>query len=175
MTRFGTIDPPAVISFFVPSLSGATATNVAENHSLAEASIHSLYREAQREVCRYRAYCSRWDGYRAEPFEPGLLEETARILEVSELLSLDAGVRPELVTTGPASDGSIDVEIEALSKRLVLTLYPDEPRIRVTLADAKARHEETVTLGTAALVERLSWVYRTGGVSALVAQNRSAT
>lgn len=157
MNVLSTLDPPGFSAYF--DSNAILATNVSFDYSLGQARIRSAFEGAQRELSRYKEYSSRWDGYRAEPFDPKLLGDTSKILALSELLFVSAGVLPELVTTGPASDGSIDVEIEAFHKRVVLTLYPGESELRLMSADNRERHEETVSLGSHALAEWFTWLH----------------
>ena len=85
MTRFSTIDPPAAISFFTPAGGFAqdqlaysmVATNARSDVSLIEARIRSAFESAGKELRRYERYSPQWDGYRAQPFTPEVLDHAA--------------------------------------------------------------------------------------------------
>jgi hypothetical protein len=165
MNPFRTLDlsPPAAIAFFAQG--GATiVTNLQSSTSLSEERIRSTFEGAQRELRRYEQYAPCWDGYRAEPFSQDVLGNVASILDYSEGVFLGAGMIPELVTTGPASDGSIDVEIQVGVKRVLMTLYPQEQHLRLSSFDAEGAHESTVPLRTQTLEEWLSWLRHSGAV-----------
>lgn len=163
MTRFSTIDPPAAISFFTPT--GAqhgytvVVTNARSDVSLIEARIRSAFEGAQRELGRYEAYSARWDGYRAQPFSSDVLNSATQILGYSQCLFLNAGVIPEMVTTGPASDGSVDVELRVADRRVLITLYPEDQQVRLSTFDAEEAHEHVAPLGRQTLEEWFAWLH----------------
>ncbi|MGH7615352.1 MAG: hypothetical protein ACREMW_15080 [Gemmatimonadales bacterium] len=167
MTRFSTIDPPAAISFFTPAggvfgqgqfAYSVVPTNARSDVSLIEARIRSAFEGAQKELGRYERYSPRWDGYRAQPFSTDVLCCAAGILEYSQKLFLNAHTIPELVTTGPASDGSIDVELRMADKRVLITLYPKEDQARFLTFEAEEAHEHSAPLGRQALERWFAWL-----------------
>lgn len=166
MTVFSTLDlnPPAAIAFFTPADAASIATNTRSSISLSEARIRSTFESAHRELRRVQQYAPQWDGYWAEPFSQEVLCNVAMILEHSEGIFLGTGVLPEFVTTGPASDGSIDVEIQVEDKRVLMTLYPQEEHLRLSSFDAEGAHETSVPLRTKNLEEWLSWLHHPGAV-----------
>jgi hypothetical protein len=172
MTRFSTLAPAASVSYFTPS-PATSLTNIWSGYSLTDERIRSAFESAQKELTRYDRYPPRWDGYRAEPFDKGLLREVASILTFSEASFLSAGITPNLLTTGPASDGSLDVEIQVRDRHVVMTLYPREPLIRVHSSHAKDTQEHLVALGTQALEDWLSWLPRSSAVPSSVDSHQS--
>ena len=172
MTRFSTLAPPASISYFTPS-PGASFTNHCSGYSLTDARIRSTFESAQRELTRYDRYPARWDGYRAEPFDKDLLREVSSILAFSEAAFLSAGVTPTMLTTGPASDGSLDIEFQVRDRHVVMTLYPREPLIRVHISHDHDTEERLVPFGTQALEEWLSWLPHSKAVSGSLDQHQS--
>lgn len=148
-----TITPPAVVSYVTHA-----STNAWSVYSLKNERIRSAFDNAQRELGRYERYPPRWDGYHAEPFDRGVLQDASNILSFSEKAFLSAGVIPKLVTTGPASDGSIDVEVVVADRRVLMTLYPDE-QLRLTSIQSSDTHEQHAPLGTDALATWLAWLH----------------
>lgn len=173
MTRYSTLDdlsPPAAISFFtVPSVS--ISTNTHTTTSLLSERIHSTFEGAQRELSRYRGYAPRWDGYRAEPFAPEVLGSAAQILAFSRDMFLGTGTIPTVVTTGPASDGSIDVEIQVLDRRLLMTLYPHEEQLRLASFDHDVAHEHVEPLRNQTVEHWLNWLHHPRPVRPGMGQN----
>jgi hypothetical protein len=172
MRLFSTIQPPAAISFFTPTEAQfgypVVMTNMTSDASLIGAQIRSAFESAQKELGRYGQYSVQWDGYRARPFSSEVLSNAAQILGYSQYLFLDAGIVPELVTTGPASDGSVDVELRVADKRVLITLYPQEEQVRLSSFDAQEAHEQLVPLGEQTLETWFTWLNRSnplpGGV-----------
>jgi hypothetical protein len=163
MTYLRTIDPPAVVSYFTPR-NDAPATNVWSHVSLIEQRIRSAFESAGRELSRYRDYSARWDGYDASAFEPEVLDDAGSILRFSEAAFLNSGVIPSLVTTGPASDGSVDVELEVGDRRLLMTLYPREDQLRLAWFQANESREQAAPLRTAVVGEWLSWLHHSSNL-----------
>lgn len=172
MTGFTTLTPPASISYFTPSPT-ASFTNMWSRYSLTEERIRSAFESAQKELTRYDRYPARWDGYRAEPFDKELLREVSGILAFSEAAFLSAGIMPNLLTTGPASDGSLDIEIQVRDKHVVMTLYPREPLIRVQSSHDKDTQERLIPLGAQALEGWLAWLQRSSALPRSVGQHQS--
>jgi hypothetical protein len=175
---FSTIDfsVPAAISFITP-VAGASifdqvqrATTEPSAESLSEARIRSAFTGACRELSQYRKYSDSWDGYRAHPFSQTILASVASLLSRSQRLFLDAGVVPSLVTTGPASDGSIDVEFGLADKRVLMTLYPNESEIQLTTSEPGDTQEHVASLDENGLVACIAWLDRPSRVSGTVGQ-----
>jgi len=164
-----TIDRPAIISYFTPSTS--VATNTWSGLSLTEERIRSAFEGAQRELNRYERYQPRWDGYDAKPFDTEVLSAASKILNYSEALFVTAGITPQLVTTGPASDGSLDVEFRVGDKRVLMTLYPHQPQIHIASFHARDANEYNAPLGTHTLAMWLSWLHRPISLQSVMAHN----
>lgn len=157
MSSYGTLDRcPLAIHWSFPADYAATTT--AASTSLLEERIRSAFEGAEHELGRYEKYPPRWDGYRAQQFSREVLNDAAQILRYSEYLFLSTDVQPTLVTTGPASDGSLDVELRVQDKRLLMTLYPNEQKLRVTGFYRDKYDEYLVPLRTASLASLLDWV-----------------
>ena len=167
----GLFEPPAAICF-IPSTSLAqgpfahfVATNFASSVSLTEQRIRSAFEHANRELDRYERYPEQWDGYKAQPFSLGVLSNAALILGYSESLFLNAGIVPQLVTTGPASDGSVDVELRVQDRRILVTLYPEDEQVKLTSVDREGVREYVAPLGEQTLESWVSWLHEPSTVS----------
>jgi hypothetical protein len=159
----GNREPLAASAFVVNSIwpSYSTTTITLNFDSLIEARIRSSFATANRELERYALYPPGWDGYRANPFADDVLKNAAGILEYGQKVFEGTGIMPELVTTGPASDGSVDVEFRVGSRRLMMTLYPRENLVRIN--HGGERNDEA-PLGGPTLERWIGWVHGSSGL-----------
>lgn len=122
------------------------------------AKIESAVIGAFTELKRYGAYGRRWDGYFAEPFEQGVLERANEILRIAWDVLVKEQFVPTLITTGPASDGSVDIEFRDAKKTLFYTIYP-ETGIEVTaIREGVAPVRRMLTFEKMALAQWLDWL-----------------
>jgi hypothetical protein len=147
-------------------------TNCPSSVSITDARIRSAFESAEKELGRYKRYHYRWDGYQAEPFSQDVLGRAAAILGYSQDEFLNAGVIPAMVTTGPAPDGSVDVELQVAEKRLLMTLYPEQEQVKLSSFE----HDEVVDEHGAAIGEKtvadwIAWLNQPSNVQVAVAAN----
>jgi hypothetical protein len=122
------------------------------------AKIESAVMEALTELKRYGAYGRRWDGYFAEPFEQVVLERATEILRIAWDVLVKEQFVPTLITTGPASDGSVDIEFRDAKKTLFYTIYP-ETGIEVTaIREGVPPVRRMLTFEKMALARWLDWL-----------------
>jgi hypothetical protein len=142
------------------------------NDSSDTAKIESAVMGALSELKRYEAYGRRWDGYFAEPFEQVVLERATEILRIARDVLVKEQFVPSLVTTGPASDGSVDIEIRDSKKRLFYTIYP-ETGIEVTaISEGKEPVRRIVPFENMALARWLDWLAGKGNIPEEMEGNR---
>jgi hypothetical protein len=128
--------------------------------SATEALLDRLTSEATSELERYSRYPRGWDGYDGEPFSKGLLTIANNLTNYIAAYFSAAEAQPDLLVPGPASDGSLDLEVRHQGKRLILTLYPENPSIIVYQEDDEGRARDEQPLSEAAVASRLSWLVR---------------
>jgi hypothetical protein len=122
------------------------------------AKIESAVMGAFTELKRYGAYGRRWDGYFAEPFEHVVLERATEILRIAWDVLVKEQFVPTLITTGPASDGSVDIEFRDAKKTLFYTIFP-EAEIEVTaIREGVAPVRRMLTFEKMALARWLDWL-----------------
>ena len=111
------------------------------------------------DLARYSTYSARWDGYDAEPFERALIRRAQSLaLEIAVRLLREA-IAPDLFTSGPAPDGSIDIELRRGRRRLFFIIYPMDQGSEVrALEQGEPRRVEP--LGAGAVERWLSWLVR---------------
>jgi len=142
------------------------------NDSGDTAKIESAVMGALSELKRYEAYGRRWDGYFAEPFEQVVLERATEILRVARDVLVKEQFVPILVTTGPASDGSVDIEIRDSKKTLFYTIYP-ETVIEVTaIKEGAAPVRRMLAFENMALARWLDWLAGKGNIPEEMEDNR---
>lgn len=136
----------------------ALATDSVFTESAFQANTQSLFAEVASELDRYENFSASWDGYRAPPFRDEVLNAARWILAFSHMIFTRNGFDLDMLTTGPASDGSVDIEFRLRDKELFFTVYPDEEFVRVAaFADGGVR-EEVLSFGTMAVERWLDWL-----------------
>ncbi len=176
MRRFETIGwrPPAAISFFAPTPAPwgyHLATNCVSSVSLTGERIRSAFENAEKELVRYEGYLPRWDGYHAEQFSLDVLGRAAAVLFYSQCEFLSAGVIPALVTTGPAPDGSVDVELQVANKRLLMTLYPEQEQMKLSSFEHEEVRENDGPIGEKTVGDWIAWLNQPSNVQVAMAAN----
>jgi hypothetical protein len=116
------------------------------------------------EVVRYSTFAKGWDGYQADAFEDEVLYAAIDILSSLEMYLKEIQTSPDLMTTGPASDGSLDVELRVAPRTLFFTIYPDSELVHVTAIEQELTIEGAVPREESSLVRWLAWLV---GASAL--------
>lgn len=89
----------------------------------AKAKLDSLMERTLAEIKRYQDYEDCWDGYRAKVFSHEVLLATELSLYKIESFFQEILYAPGDLFSGPASDGSIDIEIECGPKLMVITHF----------------------------------------------------
>jgi hypothetical protein len=142
------------------------------NDSGDTAKIESAVMAAFGELKRYEAYGPRWDGYSAEPFDQVVLERAAGILQIVRNALVKEQFVPSLLTTGPASDGSVDIEIRDSKKKLFYTVYP-ETTIEITaIREGAAPVRRMLGFENMALARWLDWLAGKGNIPEEMDDNR---
>ena len=142
------------------------------NDSGDTAKIESAVMAAFGELKRYEAYGRRWDGYFAEPFDQVVLERATEILRIVRNVLVKEQFVPSLLTTGPASDGSVDIEIRDSKKKLYYTVYP-ETMIEITaIKEGAAPVRRMLGLENMALARWLDWLAGKGNIPDEMDDNR---
>jgi len=107
------------------------------------------------ELDRYSRYVEGWDGYSGKVFSPKLLRLGRVFIEVIALCLEHVNAKPSAITTGPASDGSLDIEIQIDTRRLILTFYDDAREVEVYRVERDRETHQTIQLKGLALVNEL--------------------
>jgi len=140
--------------------------------SAETAQIDSAFIETLGELDRYADYPNRWDGYLAEPFKPEVLSRARSILRMARRTLLAEQVVPSLMTTGPASDGSLDVEIRESNRTLFYTIYPEVDVEVSAIADGRAPIRGKIPFNETALAQWLDWVVGKGSLPKTMENNQ---
>ena len=133
-------------------------STVPANDSIEAATTDSLCLKAIEELDTYRNFDKGWDGYFAPSFDPDLVLRAQNLcLVLGQFLQLDRVV-PLEITPGPASDGSLDVEVVVGQREAILTLYPDQESVAIYRRRDNVEDELTSTLATGELEELFTWL-----------------
>lgn len=134
-------------------------TNNAPDLSIARVNAASIISAATEDLERYSRFSRGWDGYDGEPIAPAAIRVAQAIVE-----ALRSGRAMNTLTDvipGPASDGSLDLELRAAERHLTITIYPaSDPELvelrtfRSTGTEVKERH----VVEQEALVADLRWL-----------------
>ena len=122
-----------------------------------------LFEELSRvvgELNRYRAYQEGWDGYNGKPFELDVLRRTGWLAGFlgSALNDAALGWSDLLITTGPASDGSLDLEVRVGQRSLFFTLYPETRELMVTALQPDLSRHASVEFSRAVVFRWVGWL-----------------
>jgi hypothetical protein len=139
------------------------------------AQIDSAYAEALVELNRYADYPARWDGYRAKPFDHGVLARAKAILAITKQELIKEQTVPRLLTTGPASDGSLDIEIREGSRTLFYTIYSEVDIEVVAIIEGTTPAKRKIPFDETALAQWVDWVVGKMDISKILADNSHHT
>lgn len=141
--------------------------------SAETAQIDSAYAETIAELNRYANYPDRWDGYRAKRFDPEVLSRAHTMLRITRRLLIKEQIIPSLLTTGPASDGSVDVEIRQPRRTLFYTINLDDVEV-VAIAEGAAPIKRKIPFDEIALAQWLDWVVGKADLSKIQTRNEGS-
>lgn len=77
------------------------------------------------ELDRYGEYTRGWDGYDGEEFTKDIIDRVSSVARFIVSFFRFVDVTPDEIVPGPASDGSVDLEVALGKKHLTLTFSPD--------------------------------------------------
>jgi hypothetical protein len=135
------------------------STNAAPDLSITRVRAESISATAKADLDRYARFLKGWDGYDGEPIAPLAIDLAVAIIDALR----SARVTHSLVDIipGPASDGSLDLELRTTSRHLTITIYAgnESSDIEVrTLRMSETETEEKHGVEQAALVADLRWL-----------------
>lgn len=133
-------------------------TNATRDFSIGTARVMSMCTSALAELDRYGTFVKGWDGYDGEPIAPAALDLAVTL---TRAIALTGNHRVTDIIPGPASDGSLDLEIRAGARSLIITMHEDAPsevlELRTFRSDGEVT-EEKADIDTNALVRDLRWI-----------------
>ena len=138
---------------------GPPATAEWSRSSLRRALLEGRAKEARADLQRYLTFPEGWDGYSGRRFSERLIDVASDLIGIAEHYFEAAGVLPSEITPGPASDGSVDIEIATEGRRVIFTLYPELTKLAIYRRSSEGRElPEPAKLGEASVVEELNWL-----------------
>lgn len=134
------------------------SSTVSTSNSISVAVVQKQAIDAVEELQEYLSLPEGWDGYRGKCFDPSLIKAAQRIVRFIASFFEDQGVAPTEITPGPASDGSLDVEVSFSQKRLIFTLEMGSNNIRTYIEDRLGNSEEDFQFSPSVLERKLAWL-----------------
>ena len=126
--------------------------------SVRSLELYRMSRRAVAELQEYVRFDAGWDGYRGERFAPTLVARAAAFVrDATEFLEHRA-ISPTEITPGPASDGTVDIEIVVAGRQLVMTFDPDTAMVRAYASSGNQDAEQTIQLDGSPLERHLRWL-----------------
>lgn len=89
----------------------------------------SEFAQLDRTINEIERYEKGWDGYNGSQFDFETIKRVKQILSVIQKYYASIGSLPDEICPGPASDGSVDIEISHENRHFIFTIYPDERQI----------------------------------------------
>lgn len=111
------------------------------NDSTRVANIESLRDLAIYELEDYKNLQVGWDGYFGNVFDEDLIEFMQDLTRDLSKMFIEADITPNELTPGPASDGSIDLEIGFDNKQFIVTAYPELNNVSIYIDDERGERE----------------------------------
>ena len=152
-----TFDEFFTSSDFNPKLNITSTIHITDN-SVSLNVIDKMIHSAHNELLEYLKFDYSWDGYNGMPFDKNLIKMAVELLEVIKTFFYDEISLPEEITPGPASDGSIDIELAINNKILIFTLYCDIKEIQISMETENGITEDIIEFEIKALENKLNWL-----------------
>jgi hypothetical protein len=127
------------------------------SNSYTEEKVPSIFFDIRQELERYGSYKYGWDGYDGLPFKEKILKRTSAIIRLIEKMFNFAEKKPDDITLGPASDGTIDILIEHKGKLINLLVDNDQEEI-VACRESLNEKENIVIYDESTLVTQCYWL-----------------
>jgi hypothetical protein len=141
------------------------ATTDAWSPSISNTRTEAMARAAGEDLVRYLSFDSGWDGYDGLTFNIETVTKARVIIQRAVEGLLGCGLVPSEITPGPASDGSVDVEIVVSQRTLIFTLDRDDTTtVRVYASSGDQVTEREDTLEDGGLGRWLGWLTRKNGI-----------
>jgi hypothetical protein len=134
------------------------STDSIEDNSIASASLESLYDAAKHEILFYGRLAKGWDGYDGENFSQALIQSVLSSLEWIHLIFRSKEAQLDALVPGPASDGTIDLELRSGGKKIRLLFDEDREEVSLYRNDGATTNEYPIVLSYQNLEHELSWL-----------------
>jgi hypothetical protein len=128
------------------------------SNSIDVYNLDNLTNKAINDLSSYLNFNYAWDGYKGEKFDLQLIRRGIELIFLIKNFFLNQVDLPDEIVPGPASDGSIDIEISINEKTLLFTLYNDINDILVTMETDNELYEERIKFEISNLEKKFSWL-----------------
>lgn len=120
--------------------------------------IQEVIQACKNELLSYRDFSLGWDGYRGRPFSDAIIQSALSLTEFIDQFCVGVGLSPREVTPGPASDGTLDVEVGYGTRTLLFTFDPDTNVVGISRRDEQESFEELRVLDRETVEAQLRWL-----------------
>jgi len=139
-------------------LNGTSSTLSETLNNADNARITALFNDVRRELTSYGSFQSTWDGYAGVPFSESTITVALEIINLAENVFKVNSLYPADITPGPASDGTIDIEIVFGNKSVYFIIDSDTQEIHYLNSETD-RSENIPFERKSALAEKLAWLF----------------
>ncbi|MBI4677401.1 MAG: hypothetical protein HY748_07440 [Elusimicrobia bacterium] len=134
-------------------------TDLSSTVSTAASSVLTMRHRAETDLNRYQQFAFGWDGYFGETFGPILIQSAKQLICAVSDYFIGIDTVPQEILPGPASDGSVDIEISCRGRRIIFTLYPNSDKVNIYKERDEKPVEEYLVPGEDLNLEaELSWL-----------------
>lgn len=127
--------------------------------SAQEMHFDKILESAKNDLKAYYELPQGWDGYGANPLNRNNIEAIESILSMVAKHFENEKVAPSEITPGPASDGSVDIEIVFGDKTLIFSAHNDGKVLGVYLEDRNTSKEIEAAFDSTSVETQLHWLY----------------
>ena len=134
-----------------------TITNDAEN-TLIDAQIEEFEQRGILELLAYLDFKSGWDGYDGSPFLAKTIERAITTFQDLAKFLRKTKTTPAEFCPGPASDGSVHIELTINNTNLILSIRDDSDEVSYFAEKDSQESNGSLKIGGTNLVDELSGV-----------------
>ncbi len=135
-------------------------TAVNDDNSSELAQLDRTINETIHQLERYLNFEKGWDGYNGSQFDFETIKRSKQILSVIQKYYASIGSLPDEICPGPASDGSVDIEISHENRHFIFTIYPDERQINYYYQYGDDKRDGEISFSKPDLANWISGIYR---------------
>jgi hypothetical protein len=119
-----------------------------------------LFSRSLQEIESYKDFPSAWDGYRGLEFSESMIHRASYIIQEAERFFSNRKKLPHDITIGPASDGTIDIQIDYNDKFLTFLLDDEKQTISCFKKSSLNKKEIIISDEKTSLEKEFLWLIK---------------